>query len=106
MFSKDFSLCALFDRYGALLTEKQRSAFSLYYNEDFSLSEIAEHTQTTRQAVRSLIAKTETELRRFESALGLCAKETQIARILKEASPAPDEGTREMISEILNVIKE
>ena len=39
----------LFDFYGETLTEKQRELFDLYYNEDLSLSEIAEHAGITRQ---------------------------------------------------------
>ena len=42
----------LFDFYGETLTEKQRELFDLYYNEDLSLSEIAEHAGITRQCAR------------------------------------------------------
>ena len=47
----------LFDFYGETLTEKQRELFDLYYNEDLSLSEIAEHAGITRQGVRDSIER-------------------------------------------------
>ena len=47
----------LFDFYGETLTEKQRELFDLYYNEDLSLSEIAEHAGITRQGVRDSIKR-------------------------------------------------
>ena len=102
MVTKDFSLITLFDRYGALLTEKQQTAFSLSYNEDFSLSEIAEHTGTSRQAVRSLIQKTEAELRKMEAALKLVEKE-EIIRSLAESAP---EAAQETANAIFAILKE
>ncbi len=69
MKEKDFSVCLLYDIYAPLLSEKKRTAFELSYWQDLSLSEIAEHTGTTRQGVRELIRRTCEELDEFEKAL-------------------------------------
>ena len=47
-----YAMTLLFDYYGELLTEKQKTCFDLYYNQDLSLSEIAEEAGITRQGVR------------------------------------------------------
>lgn len=48
--AKNLEISVLLDFYGEMLTEKQRDVVELYYNEDLSLSEIAAHSQITRQA--------------------------------------------------------
>lgn len=71
MKEKDLSLCLLYDIYAPLLSEKKRTVFELSYWQDLSLSEIAEHTGTTRQGVRELLRRTCDELLEFENSLGL-----------------------------------
>ena len=49
MKNQTYRMTMLFDFYGELLTERQREFFDLYYNEDLSLSEIAENNGISRQ---------------------------------------------------------
>ena len=74
MKGKPLEMSLLFDFYGETLTEKQRELFDLYYNEDLSLSEIAEHAGITRQGVRDSIKRAEHALREMEEKLGLVAR--------------------------------
>lgn len=67
-------MCLLFDFYGEMLTDKQRELFDLYYNEDLSLSEIAEHVGITRQGVRDAIVRAEHTLTELEEKLGLVCR--------------------------------
>ncbi len=76
-------LTILFDFYGDILTEKQRELFDLYYNEDLSLAEIAEHLGITRQGVRDGIVRSEEILRKFEAKLGLAEKYGKLADNVK-----------------------
>ena len=64
----------LYDFYGELLTEKQKEYFDLHYNEDLSLSEIAESEGISRQGVWDIIRRAEASLRRFEARTGLVAR--------------------------------
>ncbi len=90
MKSDTFHMSMLFDFYGELLTEKQRELFDLYYNEDMSLTEIAEHAGISRQGVRDAIVRGETFLRSTEDKLGLMKRyagiEDKITRIEQAAS--------------------
>lgn len=71
---KSIEISLLFDFYGELLSEKKREAASLYFNEDLSLSEIAQHMGITRQGVSDLIRRSESELYTFEDKLGLYSR--------------------------------
>ena len=94
MFEKDVKeISLLLDFYGELLSERKQSVLALYYNEDFSLAEIAEDIGISRQGARELIKKAEEELRHLEEKLGLVAKFEQarrhIANIREHADMPP-----------------
>lgn len=69
MFEKNLRLVVLYDIYGAMLSNEQQNMFELYYNEDLSLSEIAENTGISRQGVRYTIKHAEEALTGFEEKL-------------------------------------
>ena len=74
MKGKPLEMSLLFDFYGETLTEKQRELFDLYYNEDLSLAEIAEHAGITRQGVRDGIKRGEQILQEMEEKLQFAAR--------------------------------
>lgn len=71
---RSLELSVLYDFYGALLTDKQRAIFAMYYNEDLSLSEIAENEGITRQGVRDALLRASKTLEETEEKLGLCRR--------------------------------
>ena len=82
MFVKDLNLSFLLDFYGEVLPERTRKLLQSYYDDDYSLAEIAETEGLSRQGVRHVLKKGEEELRFLEEKLGLAAR---YLRIKKEA---------------------
>jgi predicted DNA-binding protein YlxM (UPF0122 family) len=72
--AKDLNMCVLLDIYGGLITEKQAEIMDYYYNQDFSLAEISEHLNITRQGVRDAIKRAEQALSECEEKLKLSDK--------------------------------
>lgn len=65
---------ALLDCYGPLLTKIQREQCELHFNQDYSLAEIAEMYNVSRQAVYDAITRAENALEEFEKQLGMIKK--------------------------------
>jgi len=85
---KDFETVVLLDMYAGLLTDKQRRLCDMYYNQDYSLAEIAELENTTRQAVRDGIEKAREKLHDTEQRLGLSRKRLSTLMTLSRAMEA------------------
>lgn len=74
---KNLEMCRLIDLYGVLLTEKQLDIMELYYNDDLSLGEIADHYDISRQGVHDAIKRGDEALLEYEQKLGLLNAQQQ-----------------------------
>ena len=77
-------LSLLLDFYGELLTQKQRDVFTMYHQDDLSLSEIAAEEGISRQAVQDQLRRTERLLRGYEERLGLVARFLEQKRLVRQ----------------------
>ncbi len=82
--AKDLKLAPLIELYSGVLTEKQREVIELYYFEDLSLAEIAEHSNISRQGVRDAIKRGETIILELEEQLKFYNKNAQMSAALSE----------------------
>ncbi|MFD2443494.1 putative DNA-binding protein [Bacillus sp. CGMCC 1.16607] len=82
MLEKTTRMNYLYDFYHSLLTPKQQSYMSLYYLDDYSLGEIAEEYNVSRQAVYDNIKRTETMLEEYEEKLLLFHKFQERSKLI------------------------
>lgn len=101
MLEKTTRMNYLYDFYQSLLTPKQRSYMSLYYLDDFSLGEIAEEYDISRQAVYDNIKRTEAMLEEYEEKLLLFHKFQERGKLIAEIKEMLQEGSpsREALKE-------
>ena len=85
----------LYDIYRELLTQKQRDYFSNYYQDNLTLSEIAENNDVSRNAVHKQLKDTVKILENYEEKLGIYRKSTQIIDLIS------DKNLREKIERII-----
>ncbi len=90
MFEKDMKKAYLLDFYGEALDKHTRAIMRAYYEDDLSLSEIAEDEGISRQGVRHIIKKGEEELLRLETTLGLCAHYADLLEVASSLSRLVD----------------
>jgi predicted DNA-binding protein YlxM (UPF0122 family) len=97
MMDKVYEITLLYDFYGELLTQKQKSVMELYYLNDLSLYEIAEQYSITRQAVLDMLKRTEKLLRQYESKLHLIQVYLQRKKKLEEIDEQFEELAERLI---------
>ena len=106
---KKVEISMLCQIYGELLSKKQFECINDYYNNDLSLSEIAENENITRQAVRDNIKKGEKKLFEYEDKLKfmkrMLEQENVIQNILKELNKIDNKDSDKQVSKILEHIK-
>ena len=97
------------ETYGKLLTEKQYQIMDDYYNNDLSLSEIAQNHNITRQAVRDIIKKGEKKLFEYEEKLLFMKRtlntEKKIEKVLSELTKIQKDYSDKQIANVLETIK-
>ncbi len=106
---KNVQISILCQLYGKLLTEKQYEFLDDYYNNDLSLSEIAENNNITRQAVRDIIKKGEKKLFEYEEKLLFMKRtlnqEKKIEKVLVELTKIQNDYSDKQIASVLENIK-
>lgn len=73
----------LFDIYGDLLTVKEQAYFSLYYEENLTLQEIADNFKVSKSYIGNMIKKIEIKLNDLESKLHILEKRNNLEKLLK-----------------------
>ncbi|AEB76150.1 putative DNA-binding protein [Clostridium botulinum] len=104
----------LMDYYRELLTEKQKYVMELYFNQDLSLAEISELTNTSRQAIYDIIKRCNKLLLDYEEKLKLANKnkrlrknkEIIINRINELQQKSNEKDINDCLEEIKNTIVE
>ncbi len=106
--AKDLKFVILLDFYGGLLTEKQALALDCYYNQDLSLSEIADDMGISRQGVMAFLKQGEKHLKDFEEKLGLARRFHKISKGLYNmrqiAQNMPENAERDELIKLIDSI--
>ena len=102
----------LYDYYGDLLTDRQKQCFDLRYNQDLSLSEIAQELKVSRQGVYDNLSRAEALLRNMEEKTG-CVRRDRVLRsaeevILKaagELAVSEDQHISDLAAKIISAVQ-
>ena len=113
MREKDLGISEYLDIYGNILDEKQLQIIDMYYNEDYSLSEISEICSISRQGVGESIKKSVKRLKLIESQLHLLEKRNaskacrcELILLINELCNADKSAQEELMARIIAGIDE
>mgnify|MGYP005745986625 FL=1 len=103
--SKDLYYSTLLDVYGKTLNKRQFDVMATYYNEDLSLSEIADNMLISKQGVRDIIKRAEAHLMQLEMQLLFIEKARSREKLLIDIVKNIEEislSVHEMEQQIVN----
>ena len=106
MMEKRIQASVLLSFYGPLITQRQRQMLCAYYEEDLSLSEIAELNGMTRQAAHDAIRRGENKLLRMEEKLNLHARWARFCEQLAQCQAHLQKGDVDLASDAIDRILE
>lgn len=99
MLEKTTRMNYLYDFYQSLLTPKQRNYLALYYLDDYSLGEIAEEFDVSRQAVYDNIKRSEAMLEEYEDKLLLFQKFQERSKLISKLKELIENENGEALKE-------
>ena len=95
---KRIRLNTLYDYYKDFLTKKQQEYFEDYYYNNYSLGEIAEATNVSRNAVHNQLKMVEEKLEEFEHNLELVSKKEKVLALLEK------EVSNDLLEQIMEIL--
>ncbi|HIU40655.1 MAG TPA: DNA-binding protein [Candidatus Aphodocola excrementigallinarum] len=93
-------LIILYDYYGELLDEDDKSYFEDYYFDNLSLAEVASNNNISRNAVHKHIKKVEEKLLFYEDKLKLYSKDKKIKEKIDKIN---NKSLQDLIIDLLNL---
>lgn len=103
LLAKSIELINLYDCYQSLLTTKQKMYFESYYFDDYSITEISENQDVSRNAVHDLIKRTVQKLYDFEAKLGVYKNSTIRNKLHKQLEPHVDKDGQTILEALRKV---
>ncbi len=100
MLDKAIEVIEIYDIYQDLLTNKQKEYMEAYYYNNYSLTEISENMNVSRNAVHDQLKRTVKKLYDYESKLELRTKGKKRNNIIKNLKKEKD------LKKVLNLVKE
>ncbi len=83
--NKRLEITNLYQIYNLLLTSKQCQIFEMYYEDDYSINEICEVLEITKNGVYNSLKQTEKKLFDFEQKLQISHKYNENIELLESA---------------------
>lgn len=105
MIDKTVRMNYLYDFYAELLTEKQNQYMTMYYLDDWSLGEIAEHFSISRQAVYDNIRRTAVLLEEYENKLQLFEKYEGRKKQIQKMKQLLEQGEHPHLNEVVRALE-